>query len=163
MLARSSIATVLILLFLASQSRAIELGLNLYGVCKHLNAKKMIYQPMLNETNPGLGMTMNIIHEKYAIFLLEGGFFEDSFKNTARYFSVGYKFPICRYVSAGFHLAQYSSKSISESVIGLFPIVSLRYRALAVHGIYLPKYKNINPYHIIAAYLTLYVIDRSGK
>ena len=40
------------------------------------------------------------------------------------------------------------------------PIVAL---ALALHGVYLPKYKMINPYHIIAGYMTLYLIDASGR
>ncbi|TFH65912.1 MAG: hypothetical protein E4G91_00740 [Candidatus Zixiibacteriota bacterium] len=162
-MARKGIGFVLLLLAFAPQLEGVELGLNLYGVCKHLNQHRMSYQPKLNESNPGLGLTINFVHVKYAVVFVEGGFFEDSFKNTATYVSIGYNFPICRYVQLGFHLAIYDSKSINGTVLAPIPIITFRYHALAIHAIYLPKYESINPYHIIGAYLTLYVIDASGR
>jgi hypothetical protein len=147
----------------APQAVGVELGLNLYGVCKHLNPQHGFYGQKLNESNPGLGLTMNFVHVKHAVVLMEGGFFEDSFKNTATYASFGYKFPICRYVLIGFHLAIYDSKSINGPVLAPIPIITFRYRALAIHAIYLPKYESINPYHTIGAYMTLYLIDASSK
>jgi hypothetical protein len=162
-LPRKAIVIGLILLAFAPQLKGVELGLNLYGVCKHLNQRNMFYQPKLNESNPGLGLTMNFVHVEHAVVFMEGGFFEDSFKNTATYVSLGYKFPLCRYVLIGFHLAMYDSKSINGPVLAPIPIITIRYHALAIHAIYLPKYESINPYHIIGAYLTLYVIDASGK
>ena len=162
-LARKAVVIALILLAFAPQLEGVELGLNLYGVCKHLNQRQMFYQPKLNESNPGLGLTMNFVHVRHAVVFMEGGFFEDSFKNTATYVSIGYRFPICRYVLIGFHLAIYDSKSINGPVLAPIPIITFRYHALAIHAIYLPKYESINPYHIIGAYLTLYVIDASGR
>jgi hypothetical protein len=143
---RKTIVIGLILLAFAPQLEGVELGLNLYGVCKHLNQRQMLYQPKLNESNPGLGLTMNFVHVKHAIVFMEGGFFEDSFKNTATYVSVGY-----------------DSKSINGPVLAPIPIITFRYHALAIHAIYLPKYESINPFHTIGAYLTLYVIDASGS
>lgn len=158
-----TIGIALILMSIASQSAAVELGLNLYGVCKHLNQHQTFYQPKLNESNPGLGLTMNFVHVKYAVFLMEGGFFEDSFKNTATYVSFGYKFPLCRYIQLGCHLAIYDSKSINGPVLAPIPIITFRYHALAINAIYLPKYESINPYHTIGAYLTLYFIDATAS
>ena len=160
---RNTFVIASILLAFATQAAAVELGLNLYGVCKHLNQRQTLYQPRLNERNPGLGLTLNFVHVKYAVVFMEGGFFKDTFKNTATYVSVGYKFPLCRYVQLGLHLAFYDSKSINGPVIAPIPVITLRYHALAIHALYLPKYESINPYHIIAAYLTFYIIDASGK
>lgn len=144
---------------MTSRCLGFELGLDLYGVCKHLNQQHNFYQGKLNESNPGLGLTLNWVHSKYAVVFWESGFFEDSFKNAASYVSVGYKFPFCRYVQLGFHLAIYDSKSIKGPVIAPIPILTFRYRALAANAIYLPKYEKINPYHTIGAYLTLYLIE----
>jgi hypothetical protein len=162
-MARKVIIIGMIVLAFTPQLEGVELGLNLYGVSKHLNKLQMSYQPKLNESNPGLGLTMNFVHVKHAVVFMEAGFFEDSFKNTATYVSAGYRFPICRYVLLGFHLAIYDSKSVNGTVLAPIPIITFRYHALAIHAIYLPKYESINPFHTIGAYLTLYVIDASGK
>lgn len=160
---RNSLTMILMMTLLASQLHAGELGLSLYGVCKHLNVRKGFYQPKLNESNPGLGLTVNFVHAKRAVVFFECGFFEDSFKNTATYFSFGYKLPLIHFVQIGLHLALYDSKSINGPVIAPIPILTLRYRALAVNAIYLPKYESINPYHTIGAYMTLFIIDASEK
>lgn len=144
---------------LVSGASAAELGFNLYGVSYHLDRRDWFGRPF-NELNPGLGLNLIVHQSRRSIWFVEGGSFEDSFRQHARYLSVGYRYRLRSFLSVGMHLGYYHSRSVNYNrpVLAPVPMLSLRYRPVSLNVVYVPSYWGLNWFPAWGAYLTIHVL-----
>jgi len=164
----SILSFVAIIFFFGSteQVEADSIALNLYGVSYHLDHRD---EPTsgtdgsnkLNEFNEGVGLRLSLGNDSSDVFFLEGGSFQDSFENEAMYLSLGYQWRVIMQLRIGINAAIYATDSIRKGspFFAAIPLVSYTIGFLTVNGLYLPKYRDINPYHTIGAYLTIRLFD----
>jgi len=135
-----------------------ELGFNIYGLSYHFD-RKSIEGESFNEFNPGIGINyVYKLSNRNALFF-ESGFYNDSFQNIAKYFSIGYKFDLIKdRLLIGIPLTLYNSASIDERkwIFAPLPILSVRYKMLVINSVYLPAYDDVNIYPALGLYLTIY-------
>ena len=155
-----TITAVGMLLLWCPQGHASSVGINFYGLSYHLNGRTI---NEFNEINQGMGINVTLGSSKDDLIFFEIGSYKDSFKNTARYISVGYILKVVGQLRAGVNTALYNSKSFNygRSVIFPIPIISYRFPYVTVSGIYLPKYYSVNPYNTLGAYVTIRFWDRN--
>ncbi|MCX6835770.1 MAG: hypothetical protein NTW07_11695 [candidate division Zixibacteria bacterium] len=164
----STLRLVTIIFFFASseQVEADSFALNLYGVSYHLDHRDEPTSGMggsnkLNEFNEGVGLRLSLGNDSSDVLFLEGGSFQDSFENEAGYLSLGYQWRVIMQLRIGINAAIYATDSIREGdpFFAAIPLISYTIGFLTVNGLYLPKYRDINPYHTIGAYLTIRLFD----
>lgn len=162
MLKTISLAALCVVVFATSgKSNGQSLGLNIYGLSYHF-LKDNQSRELFNEVNPGLGIrgTWCTSHNNWTA--LEAGIYRDTFRNTAKYATVGYHLRLLKGFRAGFNVGLYSSESIrnDEIIIIGVPAISYQLSFCIVNVVYLPKFRNINPFNTLGTYLTIPLITR---
>jgi len=158
-----SVTAICVLVFATTgKSNGRSLGVNIYGVSYHF-LEDNLSRELLNEVNPGLGIrgTWSSAHNNWTV--LEAGLYEDTFENTAKYVTVGYHLRLLEGFRMGFNFGLYSSESIrnDEIIIIGVPAVSYQLSFCTVNVVYLPKFRNINPFNTLGTYLTVPLV--TGK
>ena len=105
------IILVLVLVF-CEISHADSFGINIYGLSYHTgnNIRNRI---KLNEVNNGIGFRADFGSLKGNSFFIEGGKYNDSFNNDAKYISIAYQFRIWHQLRVGINTALYNTKSVN--------------------------------------------------
>lgn len=131
-------------------------GVNIYGFSHHFISERDS-RDSLHEINPGFGIRMTLGSPKASWFIIEGGVYSDTFENPAQYLTVGPQFRIVRQARIGFLTGIYASDSHKEGavVFVLTPLATYRLGACTVNVVLLPKFREINPWNTLGAYLTI--------
>ncbi|RME29540.1 MAG: hypothetical protein D6800_02520 [Candidatus Zixiibacteriota bacterium] len=157
---RSLCLLIFLLLTVAADAGAVEFGFNVYGLSYH-PARRDYYGRPFNEVNPGLGINV-ILHEgRHAILFSEGGSYDDSFHQHARYLSLGYKYKLLPFFSAGMNVGYYHSRSVNYNrpVLAPVPMASLRIKFVSANVVYMPSYWGLNWFPAWGGYLTFYFFN----
>ncbi len=143
----------------ACLANANSFGINLYGMSYHfLRAGQS--RDRLNEFNKGIGARASFGTRKSSTFLIEGGTFKDTFRNQAKYLGIGVMLKTVSQLRIGIIGAMYTTKSLGRGgTLAAIPAASYTVWRVTLNGAYLPKYKGINPYHILGLYLTFHVSE----
>ena len=146
-----------LIICVSTSAFANSFGINLYGMSYHfLEAQQS--RDFLNEFNSGFGARASFGSKNGNTFLIEAGTFKDTFKNKAKYIAVGYKLRFVAQLRAGVIGAMYTTQSIRHGgSLALVPILSYTVWRVSLNGVYLPRYEDVNPYHILGAYLTIHL------
>ncbi len=162
----TSIAFLSSILILSSveTSHANSFGVNIYGLSYHANNRRgeklFTTDGRFNEFNQGFGFRGSFGTDSAATTLfVEGGAFEDTFNNQAKYLSVGFQVRLVDQLRAGINAAVYTTQSIQDGnpFFAPIPILSYTVSVVTLNFVYLPKYQRRNPWHTIGAYATLHL------
>ena len=159
------LSTVVLLLLMAGavacDVSANSVGINIYGLSRHFDLG-YTSRDRINEVHPGYGLRVTNVSCRGHIFFAEGGIFKDTFENKAKYIALGYKLRLWNQLRLGLMVGPYNTESINRgsTIMAGIPTMTFRVWRVTLNGVYLPKYEGINPYKIIAGYLTIHVFDR---
>jgi hypothetical protein len=152
------------LVFSADSVRANSFGVNIYGLSYHVNDRRgeklFTTEGRFNEFNNGFGLRASFgTDSAVTTLLVEGGAFDDTFQNLAKYLSVGFQVRVIRQLRAGINAAVYTTQSINygNPFFAPVPIVSYTVSVVTLNFVYLPKYEPRNPWHTIGAYATIHL------
>lgn len=145
-------------------SQANSFGVNVYGLSYHVNnrrgAEPFTTDGRFNEVNQGFGFRASFGTDSAATTLfVEGGAFDDTFQNLAKYLSVGFQVRLIYQLRAGINAAVYTTQSIKDGdpFFAPVPIVSYTVSMVTFNFVYFPKYEPRNPWHTIGAYATIHL------
>ncbi len=141
----------------ASIGSAAELGVNIYGLSHHFD-RRDVSGYKFNERNYGLGADINLYQSGANIVFGDLGIFNDSYRYTAKYCSMGYKRKLISGLTLGAVLGIYDSESIGGTVLAPAPYASLRVSRLEVSCLYLMAAEGINNYPSLGFYGTIHLL-----
>lgn len=146
---------------LPSEVKANEFGLNLYGYSYYF-LKEDQSLDYLNEFNSGLGFRATFGGRKSSQLFLEAGTFEDGIENQAKYLSLGFLLRVFHQLRIGINAAAYSTETINRGdvIFAPLPIITYSFGPITANGIYLPKFRELNPFHTLGFYLTIRLFER---
>lgn len=144
--------------FFTSPAGAADLGINLYGFSYHPDRVDRRGRSF-HEFNPGAGFHMMFRETKRTILDSDFGVYSNSRAKLTTYGSAGFKFKITGGLSAGGAAAFVYSSGYNDGkpFPALLPIVSYRYRGLAMNFLYLPEFRDVNQNDALAFYATFYL------
>jgi Antimicrobial peptide resistance and lipid A acylation protein PagP len=157
MLRAISIAAICVVaVAINGQSNSRSIGLNVYGLSHHF-LKKDQSRKYLSEVNPGAGLRGTRSSGSGNWTTIEMGMYRDSFRRLAKYVAAGYHLRTWRDVRIGFWFGLYSSRSIKndETIPILIPAFSYHASFCTLNIVYLPRFRNVNPYSTLGTYLTI--------
>lgn len=145
---------------LPSKVQANEFGVNLYGYSYYF-LKEDQSLDYLNEFNAGLGFRATSGGRKSSQIFLEGGTFEDGIKNQAKYLSLGFLLRVFHQLRIGINAAAYSTETINRGdvIFAPLPIITYSLGPITANGVYLPKFRDLNPFHTLGFYLTIRMFE----
>ncbi len=146
---------------ISTESRANSVGINIYGLSRHFDLGYRS-RDRINEVHPGYGLRATAVSCAGHSLFIEGGTFKDTFENKAKYIAIGYKFRLWNQLRLGLMAGPYNTESINRgsTVLAVIPTLTFRVWRVTLNGVYLPRYEGINPYKIIAGYLTIHLFDQ---
>lgn len=161
-LIKRSLLLCLLTAVLANPLAAADVGFDLFGVSYHLD-RRTASGERFHEFNPGLGIQFIPFERAQGLIFLEGGFYRDSFANTAKFMSFGGKYKIIEPLSLGVGITVCQSPSFNRGhpVLAPIPFLTYRYKRVSLTMVYLPESENINDYASLAFYATVWPF--SGK
>jgi len=94
---------------------------------------------------------------------LEAGTFKDSIRNQAKYVSAGFLFKVIQQLRIGINAAVYSSKTNQNGdiIFAPIPMVSYTLGPVTANSVYMPKYGDLNPFHILGFYATVRIFEKN--
>jgi len=145
-------------LFLAPSVTAGEVGINLFGLSYHLDRRDEQGR-RFNEINYGIGANYTFYKNHRSHYYLEGGIYDDSFRKTARYITVGYDYRLFAQLYCGLLVGLIDSRSLSSSgsIVAAVPLLRYRWSHVSFNVVHLPKFPGINEYPAFATYLTIWL------
>jgi hypothetical protein len=151
------LAGLIIFLFVAF-AEAGEYGINLYGFSYHPDRVDSRGRSF-HEWNPGAGFHYLFRDTRRTILDSDLGVYSNSLGKLTVYGSAGYKFKIIGGLSAGAAAAVVYSPGYNDGTPfpALVPIVSYRYRKLAMNFLYIPEFKDLNRNDAIGFYFTFFL------
>lgn len=146
-----------------SVATSTEIGFNLYGLSYHTD-RDAAESLDFNEVNLGFGFQVAFLESKVGQFLGDGGFFKDTFRETAGYIALGYKLKITEALRAGILVSRYTSISVNDgnSLIAPVPVVSIRLGFICANFVYMAAHEPVNRFSWFGAYLTLYAAKKKS-
>lgn len=152
---------VLLTIFCTNISYAESFGINIYGLSYH-TGDNVYNRDRFNEVNNGFGLRADFGNKNGNAIFMEGGKYNDSFNNEAKYISIGYQIRIWDQLRLGINAAFYNSKSLNsgKTIFAPIPILSYRVWRITANTVYLPKYERYNPFHVFGAYLTFNIVQK---
>ena len=107
--------------------------------------------------NPGLGARWRIAREQFD-WMLDGGAYRDSGRNTAVYAGGGALWKPTKHLRLGGALALFHSDTYNDgdAFVAPLPVVALEWRAVTLNMVYFPKVSNVNDINTLGFWLTLW-------
>ena len=165
---RATLLAAFMLLLMGSVARADSFGLNIYGLSYHINDRDSVgwlrSGGELNEVNLGIGLRASFGSlDSHTHLFVEGGSYKDSFKNQAKYISLGFQYRVVGQLRLGINAAVYTSRSISKGnpIFAPIPIASFTRSNFTFNLIYIPKFRDYTFWHTLGASLTIDFFHRS--
>ena len=159
---RTTLIILALMICASGIGHANSFGVNLYGLSYHMNNRRGAgwLEPgtHFNEFNKGIGLRATFGTDSAATTLfVEGGTFRDSFRNQAKYLSLGFQVRLIYQLRMGINAAVYTTRSIhaGNPIFAPIPIMSYSVSIVTLNAVYLPKYKSYNPWNTLGAYLTI--------
>jgi len=138
-------------------SLASRLDLELYGLSYHPDREAVHRRGLDNEVNLGIGLHYTLHEDDRAVQFVEGGFYRDSGRHTAKVVGIGYQFKLGQHWRLGGALVGVQSETYNggRAFVAPLPIVTYDFGAVKLNAIYAPRYKDYNQVAVLGFYLSV--------
>lgn len=151
----------LLLLALCAPSARAELGINLYGASYHFDRDKAREIGLTNEINPGLGLRWREARSERLDLFADVGFYDDSARNTAKFFGGGALWRATERLRLGGGLVLLQSETYNRgrAFVAPAPVAAYEWRRVTFSLVYFAKFRDVNPTNQLGAWLTVWLAD----
>jgi hypothetical protein len=149
---------LIVLLLLPCFVQAGELGLNVYGASYHLDRDRARAFGLDNELNPGLGLRYKDAWLPQWDWFAEGGAYQDSGRNTAKYAGIGALWKTTWGLRLGGALAVMNSDSYNRgrTFVAPLPVAAFEWRRVTLNAVYFPRASDFNEVAALGFWVTLW-------
>ena len=135
-----------------------ELGVNVYGLSRHLDRAKARELHVDNELNPGLGLRYRVRQGERLDWIFDTGFYRDSGRNTAFIAGAGASWHAGEHLRLAGALTFFKSDTYNRGRAGIapLPIAVWDTRPVSFNFVYFPKLREINSIATVGFWLTLW-------
>jgi hypothetical protein len=148
---------VLLMMAFPAAARA-DLGINLYGLSYHFDRDKAHEIGVDNEVNPGLGVRLRAVRERWDWFA-DAGFYRDSGRNSAKLAGAGALWHLGESLRLGGALAILNSDTYNrgKTFIAPLPVAAWDFRRVTLNAVFLPKVHEVNDINTLGFWLTVWL------
>jgi hypothetical protein len=135
-----------------------ELGVNVYGLSRHLDRAKARELHVDNERNPGLGLRYRVPQGERLDWIFDTGLYHDSGRNTAFVAGAGGSWHATEHLRLAGALAFFKSDTYNRGRAGIAPLPLAVWdtRPVSFNFVYFPKVREINSVATVGFWLRLW-------
>jgi len=135
-----------------------ELGVNVYGLSRHLNRAKAHELHVDNEVNTGLGLRYRMARDERLDWIFDSGFYRDSGRNTAFFAGAGASWHAGEHLRLAGALTFFKSDTYNRGRAGIapLPVAVWDTRRVSFNLVFFPKVAETNSIATLGFWLTLW-------
>lgn len=135
---------------------AADLGINFYGLAYHFDRTRARAAGLDNELIAGLGLRYRIPHSERLQWVLEGGAYHDSGRNTALVAGAGALWKLTPGWRLGGGLVAFKSDTYNrgDAFVAPLPLAAYEWGSFSVNFTYIPRLSEVNDVATLAVWLT---------